>query len=110
MLTRLLTAASPTDLLTGRFDPASRIRVQGEVELLARLGAKHTLVLAPTHLSNLDSPLLGYALYAAGLPPVIYGAGLNLFSNPAMAFFMRRLGAYTVDRRKKHELYKDVLK
>jgi glycerol-3-phosphate O-acyltransferase len=58
----------------------------------------------------LDSPLLGYALHAAGLPPCIYGAGLNLFTNPAMGFFMSRLGAYTVDRRKKHQLYKDVLK
>ena len=109
-LTRLLTAAQPSELLGGGFDPASRIAVQGPVELLRELSTTHTLVLAPTHVSNLDSPLLGYAGYTAGLPPFIYGAGLNLFTNPAMSFFMSRLGAYTVDRRKKHALYKDTLK
>lgn len=110
MLTRLLTTTGPRSLLTGSFDPTSRIRVEGDTERLARLAETHTLVLAPTHLSNLDSPLLGYGLYVAGLPPFIYGAGLNLFSNPGMAFFMSRLGAYTVDRRKKHGLYKATLK
>ncbi len=109
-LTRLLTAAQPAQLLGADFDPASRIVVQGPVETLKALSRTHTLVLTPTHLSNLDSPLIGYALHKVGLPPCIYGAGLNLFSNPAMAFFMSRLGAYTVDRRKTLQLYKDVLK
>lgn len=109
-LTRLLTAVEPRELLEADFDPASRIKVHGPTELIARLSLNHTLILAPTHVSNLDSPLLGYALYAAGLPPFLYGAGLNLFENPVMAAFMSRLGAYTVDRRKKHSLYKDVLK
>lgn len=110
MLTRLLTAGGPREWVSGTFDPAARLRVEGPVEKLRKLAQNHTLVLAPTHLSNLDSPLLGYAIYQAGLPPFIYGAGLNLFTNPGMAFFMRRLGAYTVDRRKRHGLYKDVLK
>ncbi|MEL6342355.1 MAG: 1-acyl-sn-glycerol-3-phosphate acyltransferase [Myxococcota bacterium] len=109
-LTRLLTASRPTQLLGADFDPASRIQVGGPIETLRKLAETHTLMMTPTHLSNLDSPLLGYALYNAGLPPCIYGAGLNLFTNPAMAFFMSRLGAYTVDRRKTHTLYKDVLK
>ncbi len=52
----------------------------------------------------------GYAIYMAGLPPVCYGAGLNLFYNKFLGFFMNRLGAYKVDRRKKHSLYKNVLK
>ena len=77
---------------------------------LRKLSKDHTLIYTPTHLSNLDSPLVGYALSEIDLPPVIYGAGLNLFSNPVMAFFMSRLGAYTVDRRKKNQLYKDILK
>ncbi len=110
LLTRVLTASQPMDLLGGDFDPASRIVVSGPLDTLRGLAETHTFIVAPTHVSNLDSPLLGYALYAAGLPPVVYGAGLNLFSNPAMAFFMSRLGAYTVDRRKKHGLYKEVLK
>ncbi len=109
-LTRLLSASRGRDLVFGDFDPASRIRLTGTVERLRKLSEKATLILAPTHVSNLDSPLIGYALYATGLPPFAYGAGLNLFSNPAMAFFMQRLGAYTVDRRKRNRLYKDTLK
>ena len=110
MLTRLLTTTGPRELLGGDFDASSRLVVQGPTERILKLARDHTLVLAPTHLSNLDSPLLGFGIYQAGLPPFIYGAGLNLFSNPAMSFFMSRLGAYTVDRRKKHKLYKTVLK
>jgi glycerol-3-phosphate O-acyltransferase len=44
------------------------------------------------------------------MPPLCYGAGLNLFNNPMMSFFMHNLGAYKVDRRKKARIYKDVLK
>jgi len=109
-LTRLLTAAQPTQLFGADFDPASRIVIGGDVEKIQRLSKDHILVYTPTHISNLDSPLIGYGLTLANLPPVIYGAGLNLFSNPLMSFFMSRLGAYTVDRRKKNQLYKDVLK
>ena len=109
-LTRLLTAAGPKTGPGADFDPGSRIAVHGPLSLLRELAETHTLVLAPTHVSNLDSPVIGYALYQAGLPPFIYGAGLNLFGNPAMSFFMSRLGAYTVDRRKRHRMYKDVLK
>ena len=109
-LTRLLTASHPFQLLANDFDPASRMVVQGPIKDLIKLSKKHTLVFTPTHVSNLDSPLIGYALQSVGLPPVLYGAGLNLFSNPLMAFFLSRLGAYTVDRRKKNQLYKDVLK
>jgi len=113
-LGRLLTAASPRELVAGDFDPAHRVIVEtaaeDQGEALRRLARHHTLIFAPTHVSNLDSPLIGHALNQLGLPPAIYGAGLNLFSNPLMRFFMSRLGAYTVDRRKKTALYKDVLK
>ncbi|MDP2312736.1 MAG: 1-acyl-sn-glycerol-3-phosphate acyltransferase [Pseudomonadota bacterium] len=110
VLTRLLTASKGRDLLFGDVDPASRMCVDGPLDRIRRMAETSTLILAPTHVSNLDSPLLGYALYAAGLPPFAYGAGLNLFSNPAMAFFMKRLGTYTVDRRKRNRLYKESLK
>ena len=69
-----------------------------------------TLVYVPTHLSNLDSVVFGFALERAGLSPATYGAGKNLFTNPVLSFFMHNLGAYRVDRRLKHALYKDVLK
>ena len=88
----------------------SRLVVKGDLALLHTLAQEATLILAPTHVSNLDSPLVGLALYLAGLPPFVYGAGLNLFSNPIIGWWMHRLGAYTVDRTKKANLYKDVLK
>lgn len=87
-----------------------RLQVQGPLTTLQNLAQKATLVCVPTHLSNLDSPVMGYALQAAGLPPTTYGAGKNLFTNPLLGFFMRNCGAYRVDRRIRHELYKDVLK
>jgi glycerol-3-phosphate O-acyltransferase len=107
-LTRLLTAANPTE--RSGFDPENRIVVHGPTDAITHLAKTHTLILVPTHVSNLDSPVVGYALHQSSLPPFIYGAGLNLFTNPALAFFMSRLGAYTVDRRKRHRIYKDVLK
>ncbi|MEO1234780.1 MAG: 1-acyl-sn-glycerol-3-phosphate acyltransferase [Myxococcota bacterium] len=87
-----------------------RIVIQGEVEHLRRLHERGTVMLVPTHVSNLDSPVVGFALFKMGLPPFLYGAGLNLFTNPVMSFFMRNLGAYTVDRKKQDPVYKSVLK
>jgi len=88
----------------------SNLVVQGEVEHAQTLVRKGTVILMPTHLSNLDSPVIGFGIYQAGLPPFVYGAGLNLFTNPVLSFFMHNLGAYKVDRKKKAPLYKDVLK
>ncbi len=87
-----------------------RIVLQGDIQSLVALAQEATLVLVPTHVSNLDSPLVGLALHQAGLPPFLYGAGLNLFSNKWLGWWMRRLGAYTVDRTKKSRLYLDLLK
>ena len=87
-----------------------RVVVQGPTEAIAALAKRGTLIFTPTHLSNLDSVVFGFALERAGLPPATYGAGKNLFTNPVLSFFMHNLGAYRVDRRLKHALYKDVLK
>jgi glycerol-3-phosphate O-acyltransferase len=87
-----------------------RITVQGHVEELKSLARKGTVILVPTHLSNLDSIVIGFALDRLGLPPFTYGAGKNLFSNWLISFFMQNLGAYKVDRRLRNGLYKDVLK
>jgi glycerol-3-phosphate O-acyltransferase len=87
-----------------------RVVVEGPIDHIRRLAEIGTLVFVPTHLSNFDSVVFGYALERAGLPPATYGAGKNLFTNPALSFFMHNLGAYKVDRRLKHQLYKDVLK
>ena len=99
--------------LGGAFDLRAldgRVVIEGPVGLVRGLSEKGTLVFVPTHLSNLDSVVFGFALERAGLPPATYGAGKNLFTNPVLSFFMHNLGAYRVDRRLKHGLYKDVLK
>ena len=86
------------------------LSVEGDVERLRALQKRGTLVYVPTHSSNLDSIVLAQAIENSGLPPVIYGAGKNLFTNPIISFFMHNLGAYRVDRRIRAALYKDVLK
>jgi glycerol-3-phosphate O-acyltransferase len=88
----------------------ARITVEGELDVARACAERGTLIVTPTHSSNMDSVVIGFALLIAGLPPVTYGAGKNLFSNPFISYFMRNLGAYRVDRRLRFELYKDVLK
>ena len=94
--------------LLGELD--SRIQVEGPLDVLRGIAERGTLVVTPTHSSNMDSVVIGLALERAGLPPVTYGAGKNLFTNPFISFFMHNLGAYRVDRRLRFELYKDILK
>ncbi|MEY4548318.1 MAG: hypothetical protein RL685_4513 [Pseudomonadota bacterium] len=86
------------------------IHVQGEVSALRALATRGTVILAPTHVSNVDSLVMGLVIYRLGLPPFAYGAGLNLYSNRVMAFFMNHLGAYTIDRQKTDPLYRETLK
>ena len=88
----------------------SHLITQGPLDTIRALAERGTLVFVPTHSSNLDSVVFGFALERERLPPVSYGAGKNLFTNPFLSYFMQNLGAYKVDRRIKHELYKDVLK
>jgi glycerol-3-phosphate O-acyltransferase len=89
---------------------ASRIELVGEISTLQKLAKRGTILLVPTHQSNMDSVLIGYLIYLMSLPPFSYGAGLNLYSNPILSFFMSRLGAYTVDRKKTNIIYKETLK
>ncbi|NUN99132.1 MAG: glycerol acyltransferase, partial [Saprospiraceae bacterium] len=83
--TRLLNTAAGKNIT--RFFWGRRYRLQdsfivkGEVETVRSLMKKGTVVVVPTHFSNLDSILIGYALDAfAGLPSFSYGAGLNLYN------------------------------
>lgn len=89
---------------------SERVIIEGAVSQLRQLSEIGTLVVVPTHTSNLDSIAVGWALEESGLPPVTYGAGKNLFTNPLTSFFMQNLGAYKVDRRIRHSIYKEVLK
>jgi glycerol-3-phosphate O-acyltransferase len=112
-LSVLLNTVSPLRLLEtiqGSDPLVDQLEIGGEIDALKSVAKMGTTVLVPTHSSNLDSILVGFALYRLGLPPYTYGAGLNLFSNKLMSFFMHNLGAYKVDRRKKAAVYKDVLK
>jgi glycerol-3-phosphate O-acyltransferase len=112
-LALLLNALSPRRLFE-RFPHlpslSTNVNVRGETQTIKRLADMGTLILCPTHLSNLDSPVIGWALHHVGLPPFLYGAGLNLFTNPLISFFMHNLGAYKVDRKKRAALYKEALK
>jgi glycerol-3-phosphate O-acyltransferase len=113
LLGLLLNAASPLGLVRRGGRPpevADRLVLSGSLAQIRRLARHATFVFVPTHSSNLDSIIMGYAVYRAGLPPLTYGAGINLFQHRFLGFFMNRLGAYKVDRLKQHRLYKWVLK
>lgn len=87
-----------------------KIHIVGKVKQLRKLAKKGTVVMVPTHLSNLDSALIGWIIHSLGLPAFIYGAGLNLFNIKIFSYFMNSLGAYKVDRRKKNLPYLETLK
>ncbi len=87
-----------------------KIQIIGEAEQLRKLAKIGTVVMVPTHFSNLDSIVVGYVINTLGLPPFIYGAGLNLFNIEIFAYFMNSLGAYKVDRRKKNLIYLETLR
>jgi len=93
-----------------QLDLPDKIQVTGAVEQLRALAKLGTVVMVPTHFSNLDSALIGWVIQHLGLPAFIYGAGLNLFNIGIFAYFMNSLGAYKVDRRKKNLLYLETLK
>ena len=111
---RLLNAAASRNFrrfFNSKYQVVDRLQVRGEVEKLRSLMTKGTVVLVPTHFSNLDSILIGYMMDAVlGLPSFSYGAGLNLYNTGYTAYFMNRLGAYRVDRRKKNPIYLQTLK
>ncbi len=88
-----------------------KLKTHGPLENIRGLFDKGTVVVVPTHFSNLDSILLGYAMDGiVGLPSFYYGAGLNLYNSGAPAYFMNRMGTYRVDRRKKNPIYLFCLK
>jgi len=110
---RLLNAAHSgrfSGLFRARHTLRDKIRIRGSVDHIRELSKKGTVIMVPTHFSNLDSMLIGWVIQELGLPPFIYGAGLNLFNIKLFAYFMNSLGAYKVDRRKKNLIYLETLK
>lgn len=87
-----------------------KIHIVGKAKHLRRLAKRGTVIMVPTHFSNLDSILIGWVIHSLGLPAFIYGAGLNLFNIKIFAYFMNSLGAFKVDRRKKNLPYLETLK
>ena len=110
---RLLNAAAEKwwRMFGSRYHMHERLQVYGEIETIQKLFNKGIVIVVPTHFSNLDSILIGYTMdEIMGLPSFSYGAGLNLYNSGLAAFFMNRLGAYRVDRRKKNDIYLETLK
>jgi len=93
-----------------RYTLRDKIQIVGKVKQLRTLAKEGTVVMVPTHSSNLDSILIGWIIHSLGLPAFIYGAGLNLFNIKIFAYFMNSLGAFKVDRRKKNIPYLETLK
>ncbi len=111
---RLLNAAAGRThrkIWGGKHELYNKIKIYGDVERVRQCFKEGTVVIVPTHFSNLDSILIGYALDAiVGMPSFSYGAGLNLYNNEIVSYYMSRLGAYRVDRRKKNPIYLETLK
>ncbi|MTI31101.1 1-acyl-sn-glycerol-3-phosphate acyltransferase [Xanthovirga aplysinae] len=97
-------------LWSNRYSLRDKLHIVGAVEHVRKLATLGTVVFVPTHYSNLDSILVGWSIDTIGVPPVTYGAGLNLFNIKLFSYFMNSLGAYKVDRRKKNLAYLESLK
>lgn len=110
---RLLNSASGRNhrrLWGSRYELKDRFKVNGYVDELRSHMDRACVVLVPTHHSNLDSIMIGYAMdQIVKIPAFSYGAGLNLYDAELVAYFINRLGAYKLDRRKKNPVYREVL-
>ncbi|MGB1247468.1 MAG: 1-acyl-sn-glycerol-3-phosphate acyltransferase [Chitinophagales bacterium] len=87
-----------------------KLKITGPIEHIRNLAKQGTVVVVPTHFSNLDSPTIGFVIDVIGLPAMTYGAGLNLFTLKLLSNWMGNLGAYKLDRRKKNTPYLELLK
>lgn len=90
---------------------SEKIKFYGHIDEVRSLFEKGTVVIVPNHFSNLDSILMGFAIDTkVGIPAFSYGAGLNLYDYELVAYYINRLGAYKLDRRKKNPIYLSTLK
>lgn len=100
------------DILWGkRKQVLSKFKISGPIEKIRGLFERTSVVVVPTHFTNLDSPLIGYGIETmTGMPAFSYGAGLNLYDYELAAYYISRLGAYKIDRRKRNGIYLNTLK
>ncbi|MGI2257652.1 1-acyl-sn-glycerol-3-phosphate acyltransferase [Candidatus Cardinium hertigii] len=87
-----------------------KFHLMGQTDTIRALAQIGTIVLVPTHVSNWDSVVIGLAMQQLGLPPLTWGAGLNLFNHKGFRYIFNKLGTYKVDRRKKTIPYLQVQK
>ncbi|MEP4120721.1 MAG: hypothetical protein ABJL86_03170, partial [Gilvibacter sp.] len=69
---RLLNAArvkGPWSLFSNQLDLDDKIHIKGSVDQLRKLAKLGTVVMVPTHFSNIDSVLIGWIIQFLGLPP-----------------------------------------
>ena len=82
-----------------------KIKIIADIEKIRSLFKKGILILLPSHFSNLDSAIIAWVTDYLGLPPFLYAAGLNLFSNKFWNYFLSKIGTYKIDRNKKNIFY-----
>ena len=80
-----------SSLWSNQYSLQDKLHITGETDHVRSLAKKGVVIMVPTHFSNLDSILIGWVLHVLGLPPFIYGAGLNLFNIGVIAYFMNSL-------------------
>lgn len=87
-----------------------KFNITGPIDHIRNLAKKGTVIVVPTHFSNIDSPTIGLVIDIIGLPAMTYGAGINLFTIGILSRWLNDLGAYKLDRRRKNKAYLELLK
>ncbi|MFT5828774.1 MAG: glycerol-3-phosphate O-acyltransferase, partial [Urechidicola sp.] len=87
-----------------------KFNITGPIDHIRNLSKKGTVIIVPTHFSNIDSPTIGLVIDIIGLPGMTYGAGINLFTIGILSRWLNDLGAYKLDRRRKNKPYLELLK
>lgn len=87
-----------------------KFNITGPIDHIRNLSKKGTVIIVPTHFSNIDSPTIGLIIDIIGLPAMTYGAGINLFTIGILSKWLNDLGAYKLDRRRKNKPYLELLK
>lgn len=87
-----------------------KFNIIGPIDHIRNLSKKGTVIIVPTHFSNIDSPTIGLVMDIIGLPAMTYGAGINLFTIGILSRWLNDLGAYKLDRRRKNTPYLELLK
>lgn len=114
LLDLILNTSNPRNLISyifrGKNRLADRVILEGDTGSVCHYAKMGTLIFLPTHVSSLDSILMGLALFKLGLPPADMGATPHLFANKVIGFFMNNLGAYKINPKRRAKLYREVLK